>query len=221
MISARCELFLGLAPQVMRQVREGFDGRRGASGGGRGQLRMAQLVAADKSSRKEAARLGLLNSDEESSDDDKDQNAVDSDDEMGNEELLNRALTERHMGGLGKGGYLDEISSSESENEAEDAADNGESDPCVAEKLRVPPHPLSSLILLAHRRDRREQRRRGRSRRGTSRQAVQQALEDASGAVGGRIESFLTKPSAGAGRGQPGQRARGHQAGVGCEPGRS
>ena len=68
--------------EVMRRVREGFDGRRNGGGGGaRGQLRMAQLVGADKSCRKEAKRLGLLNEDEESSDDEKDGAAANGDDE--------------------------------------------------------------------------------------------------------------------------------------------
>lgn len=55
----------------MRRVKDGFDGRRGGLNfGARGRLRLDQLVGADKKSRREAKRLGLLNSDEELSSDD-------------------------------------------------------------------------------------------------------------------------------------------------------
>lgn len=49
---------------MVRRVREGFGDERGGRGRGsnaRGNLRMDELTAADKSSRKEARRLGLLN----------------------------------------------------------------------------------------------------------------------------------------------------------------
>lgn len=49
---------------MVRRVREGFGderGGRGRSGNARGNLRMEELTAADRSSRKEARRLGLLN----------------------------------------------------------------------------------------------------------------------------------------------------------------
>ena len=84
---------------------------------------MAQLVGADKGSRSEAARLGLLNDDEELSDDEKDKDwgGMDND-----EEELNRVLKERHMYSLGdKNDYIDQISSSESEDEAPNAAEDG------------------------------------------------------------------------------------------------
>lgn len=56
--------------EVMRRVKEGYDGRRGGLNyGARGRLRLDQLVGADKKSRREAKRLGLLNSDEEASED--------------------------------------------------------------------------------------------------------------------------------------------------------
>ena len=117
----------------MRQVREGSTGAAHQAGGG-------ASCAANRSGTRAVGRKLPAPAFEHTKSRviyDKDQN--DEDDEMGNEELLKRALTERHMGGLGKGGYLDEISSSESENEAEDAADNGECDP-GAEKLLVRPH---------------------------------------------------------------------------------
>ena len=49
--------------EIMRRMREGYDGRRGGVAGGsaRGNLRFDQLVAAD--SREDAKRLGLLNED--------------------------------------------------------------------------------------------------------------------------------------------------------------
>jgi hypothetical protein len=61
--------------EVIRRVKEGYEGRRGGLNfGARGKLRLDQLVGADKKSRREAKRLGLLNSDEElSSDDDEEE----------------------------------------------------------------------------------------------------------------------------------------------------
>ena len=55
--------------EIMRRMREGYDGRRGGVAGGgsaRGNLRFDQLVAADN--REDAKRLGLLNEDEFDSD---------------------------------------------------------------------------------------------------------------------------------------------------------
>lgn len=49
---------------MVRRVREGFGDERGGRGRGsaaRGNLRLDELTAADRSSRKEARRLGLLN----------------------------------------------------------------------------------------------------------------------------------------------------------------
>lgn len=50
---------------MVRRVREGFgderNGRGRGGGGARGNLRMDELTAADRSSRREARRLGLLN----------------------------------------------------------------------------------------------------------------------------------------------------------------
>ena len=57
--------------EIMRRMREGYDGRRGGIasgvGGARGMHRFDQLVAADN--RDDAKRLGLLNDDELNSDD--------------------------------------------------------------------------------------------------------------------------------------------------------
>ena len=56
--------------EMLRRIREGYDGRRGGVAGGnnrRGNLRFDQLVAADN--RSDAKRLGLLNDDELDSDD--------------------------------------------------------------------------------------------------------------------------------------------------------
>lgn len=50
--------------EMVRRVREGFGDERGGRGRGataRGNLRLDELTRADKSSRKEARRLGLLN----------------------------------------------------------------------------------------------------------------------------------------------------------------
>lgn len=62
--------------EIIRRMREGYDGRRGGIasgvGGARGTLRFDQLVAADN--RGDAKRLGLLNDDEMNSDDEQDDN---------------------------------------------------------------------------------------------------------------------------------------------------
>lgn len=62
--------------EIIRRMREGYDGRRGGIasgvGGARGTLRFDQLVAADN--RGDAKRLGLLNDDELNSDDEQDEN---------------------------------------------------------------------------------------------------------------------------------------------------
>ena len=88
--------------EIMRRMREGYDGRRGgiASGAGaRGIHRFDQLVAADN--REDAKRLGLLNEDEMDSDDEENENGetkakkdADDDDEAA---LLDRMLKERFL----------------------------------------------------------------------------------------------------------------------------
>jgi len=52
--------------EVLRRAKDGFDTRRGGMGL-RGRFRADQLIGAHRKSRKEAKRLGLLNSDEEMS----------------------------------------------------------------------------------------------------------------------------------------------------------
>lgn len=92
--------------EIIRRMREGYDGRRGGIasgvGGARGTLRFDQLVAADN--RDDAKRLGLLNDDELNSDDededggegkkDKKDAADDEDDEAA---LLDKMLKERFL----------------------------------------------------------------------------------------------------------------------------
>jgi hypothetical protein len=86
--------------EIMRRMREGYDGRRGgiASGAGaRGIHRFDQLVAADN--REDAKRLGLLNEDEMDSDDENEtgepkKKDADDDDEAA---LLDRMLKERFL----------------------------------------------------------------------------------------------------------------------------
>lgn len=90
--------------EVMRRVKEGFDGRRGGINfGARGRLRLDQLVGADRKSRREAKRLGLLNSDEELSSEDEGEDGEggeegEEDEEEDLEEQLIRAQRERVMG---------------------------------------------------------------------------------------------------------------------------
>ncbi|EWM26694.1 hypothetical protein Naga_100001g59 [Nannochloropsis gaditana] len=90
--------------EVMRRVKEGFDGRRGGINfGARGRLRLDQLVGADRKSRREAKRLGLLNSDEELSSEDEGDDGEggeegEEDEEEDLEEQLIRAQRERVMG---------------------------------------------------------------------------------------------------------------------------
>jgi len=86
--------------EIMRRVREGFDGRRGgiASHGARGTLRFDQLVAADN--REDAKRLGLLNDDEIDSDDENEggEKKPKGSDEVEDENaLLDKFMKERHM----------------------------------------------------------------------------------------------------------------------------
>jgi hypothetical protein len=83
---------------IMRRMREGYDGKRGgiAGGvGGRGNLRFDQLVAADN--KDDAKRLGLLNDDELDSDNEGD-NSNKNDDEVEDEmALLDKVLKDRYL----------------------------------------------------------------------------------------------------------------------------
>ena len=77
--------------EMMRRMKEGYDGRRGGVSGARGKADWNELVSAG--GREEARKLGLLNSDEENSDDENEPEKSDDEDEV---ELLDRMLKERH-----------------------------------------------------------------------------------------------------------------------------
>jgi hypothetical protein len=84
--------------EMMRRMRDGYDGRRGGIAGGgagaRGVHRFDQLVAADN--REDAKRLGLLNEDEDDSDQEGgDKPAVDDDDDEAL--LLDKMLKDRFL----------------------------------------------------------------------------------------------------------------------------
>lgn len=88
--------------EILRRMREGYDGRRGGIAGGgngaRGMHRFDQLVAADN--RDDAKRLGLLNDDELDSEDDKNMNhpkTDDADEEEDETALLDKMLKDRFL----------------------------------------------------------------------------------------------------------------------------
>ena len=89
--------------EIIRRMREGYDGRRGGIAGGgvgaRGMHRFDQLVAADN--REDAKRLGLLNDDEIDSDDegkDGDDDGKGADGEIEDETaLLDKMLKDRFL----------------------------------------------------------------------------------------------------------------------------
>jgi hypothetical protein len=87
--------------EIIRRMRDGYDGRRGGIAGGgvgaRGIHRFDQLVAADN--RDDAKRLGLLNDDELDSDDDGEKGNSNSDnDEIDDENaLLDKMLKDRFL----------------------------------------------------------------------------------------------------------------------------
>lgn len=86
--------------EIMRRMREGYDGRRGGVAGGgsaRGNLRFDQLVAADN--REDAKRLGLLNEDEFDSDNEGGEGEKkEGDDEIEDETaLLDQMLKDRFL----------------------------------------------------------------------------------------------------------------------------
>lgn len=106
-----------LHKEIIRRMREGYDGKRGGIAGGgeaRGNLRFDQLVAADN--RDDARRLGLLNDDELDSDDEN--GAATADDEIDDEEDLDKILKDRYLNRTEI--PEDEFSDSEDENEDED-----------------------------------------------------------------------------------------------------
>jgi len=89
--------------EILRRMREGYDGRRGGIAGGgvgaRGMHRFDQLVAADN--REDAKRLGLLNDDELDSDDEGDEKKKEGKGDDDNEEdeaaLLDKILKDRFL----------------------------------------------------------------------------------------------------------------------------
>jgi hypothetical protein len=85
--------------EILRRMREGYDGRRGGIAGGgmgaRGNLRFDQLVAADN--REDAKRLGLLNDDELDSDEEGNGKAKGDDEEEDESALLDKMLKDRFM----------------------------------------------------------------------------------------------------------------------------
>ena len=110
--------------EIKRRVKEGYDGRRegiaGGIGSARGVHRFDQLVAADNF--EEAKRLGIHNDDE--SDDEGNSKKVSKDGvgEIDDEnDLLHKALVERHMKKID----LPEYFSDEEEDDNEDAQDEG------------------------------------------------------------------------------------------------
>jgi hypothetical protein len=84
---------------IMRRLREGYDGRRGGIAGGgtgaRGMHRFDQLVAADN--REDAKRLGLLNDDELDSDNEGKGDTQLPDDEEDEAALLDKMLKDRFL----------------------------------------------------------------------------------------------------------------------------
>ena len=87
--------------EMIRRLKEGYDGRRGGIAGGgagaRGMHRFDQLVAADN--REDAKRLGLLNDDELDSDDEGTGGKGNSEDDEEEDEaaLVDKMLKDRHL----------------------------------------------------------------------------------------------------------------------------
>jgi len=105
--------------EMLRRIREGYDGRRGGIAGGgtaRGNHRFDQLVSADN--RDDARRLGLLNDDEIESEDDGDIPGTKDNGEVEDETaLLDKMLKNRHMN---RANLPDERFSDDEEDEGED-----------------------------------------------------------------------------------------------------
>ncbi len=104
--------------EVLRRIREGYDGKRGGVAGGsskRGNLRFDQLVAADN--KDDARRLGLLNDDELDSDDE-DANTP-GEEEEDEEVLIDKMLKDRYLNRPD----LPEENFSDSEDESNDEND--------------------------------------------------------------------------------------------------
>lgn len=129
--------------EIMRRMREGYDGRRGgiASGAGaRGIYRFDQLVAADN--REDAKRLGLLNEDEMDSDDENEngeakemKDAADDEDEAA---LLDKMLKERFLNRDEEDVFEENFSDSEAEDIDEEQGESAFTNwlaPCRLNKL--------------------------------------------------------------------------------------
>jgi len=100
--------------EIIRRMRDGYDGRRGGVAGGRGMRgvhRFDQLVAADN--RKDAKKLGLLNDDELESEEEKEEGNNDEEDDEAAE--LDKILKERFL----QNAQLKEAFSDESDNEGD------------------------------------------------------------------------------------------------------
>jgi len=105
--------------EIMRRMREGYDGKRGGIAGGagaRGNLRFDQLVSADN--KDDAKRLGLLNDDELDSDDEGNHAKKDDNEIEDETALLDKMLKDRYMNRTD----IPEEEFTDSENEEEDDA---------------------------------------------------------------------------------------------------
>ena len=117
--------------EILRRMREGYDGRRGGIAGGgagaRGMHRFDQLVAADN--REDAKRLGLLNDDElDSEDEDGKAKRDDIDEEDDEAALLDKMLKDRF---LHRSSVDQEENFSEDEEEEEDETAKGMPNPKI------------------------------------------------------------------------------------------
>lgn len=114
---------------IMRRMRDGYDGKRGGIAGGvgtaRGNLRFDELVAADN--RESAKKLGLANEDEFDSDDEgpEKQDNTEIEDEAA---LVDKMLKDRYLNKTD----IPAEEFSDSENEEEDGNEEGEFSNCKA-----------------------------------------------------------------------------------------
>lgn len=110
--------------EIIRRMREGYDGRRGGIAGGgagaRGMHRFDQLVAADN--REDAKRLGLLNDDELDSDDEGNGDGKGDDEEEDEAALLDKMLKDRFLHRSSVEELEENFSSDEEEEEAQEGA---------------------------------------------------------------------------------------------------
>jgi len=107
--------------EIIRRMRDGYDGRRGGVAGGqgmRGVHRFDQLVAADN--RKDAKKLGLLNDDEIESEEEKEEGNNDEEDDEAAE--LDKILKERFL----QNSQLNEAFTDESDNEGDNTPELSE-----------------------------------------------------------------------------------------------